>query len=133
MQHSINSTDSQATNDNEISQSSGPNPQNTTQHQSKMPTRSPSLPEIEQSVETPIKPGSMVLTSEVQGMTYVMLGVMVGEDLDLAQIEIKEYKDAKFFRQLRDEYHAKRGFLRRWLSIWKYNHCDFIKVRCLFI
>lgn len=64
-----------------------------------------------------------------QTITYVLLGTTVGEEVDLAQIEIQGHTDEQFFRELRTEYFKLRGSFRQFFSIWRYSHCDFVKVR----
>ena len=63
--------------------------------------------------------------------TYVLLGVAVGDDLRLAQIEVRDVShatDDRFFKELRCQYTALRGWMRRWFSIYSYAHCHFVKV-----
>jgi hypothetical protein len=59
---------------------------------------------------------------------YVFLGVTAGEDLHLAQIEVHNHEDDQFFQMLKENYHELRGLLREWFGIWKFSHCDFVKV-----
>ena len=58
---------------------------------------------------------------------YVLLGVAVGDDLCLKRIDILDYRDDKFFEQLRDAYIGAKGLLRGIFGIWVYSHCDFFK------
>jgi hypothetical protein len=63
--------------------------------------------------------------------TYVLLGVTVGDDLRLAQIEVQDVShatDDHFFKELRYQYTVLRGSMRRWFSIYRYAHCHFVKV-----
>jgi hypothetical protein len=63
--------------------------------------------------------------------TYVFLGVTVGNDLRLAQIEVQAVSyatDDHFFKELRYKYTMLRGLFRRWFSIYRYAHCHFVKV-----
>jgi hypothetical protein len=76
-------------------------------------------------------PGGSKKTAQAtthQTKTYVLLGTTVGEDIDLAQIEIQGHNDEQFFREPRTEYFKVRGIFRRVFSIWRYSHCDFVKV-----
>ena len=58
---------------------------------------------------------------------YTFLGV-VSDDVHLMQLDMQKYEsDDSFFEDLKSEYHRGRGFLRRWLSIYKYAHCEFRK------
>jgi hypothetical protein len=63
-----------------------------------------------------------------KGKTYVLFGVTAGEDLQLAQIEVQDFKDDQFFEQLRERYNDLRGFFRKWFGIWQYSHSEFVKV-----
>lgn len=68
----------------------------------------------------------------VQGtsQSVVLLGVKGSRiTLELAQIDTtKNGKDNLFFRTLKQQYKQHRGSVRYWLSIWRLNHCDFVKV-----
>lgn len=46
-------------------------------------------------------------------------------DYKLAQICVNGLTSHTFFSTLRDRYFHLRGFLRSWLSVWRYSHCDF--------
>ncbi|KAM7208690.1 hypothetical protein V8F06_014931, partial [Rhypophila decipiens] len=46
---------------------------------------------------------------------------------ELAQIPVAELSSHIFFSTLREKYFQLRGFLRSWLSVWRYAHCDFYK------
>jgi hypothetical protein len=59
---------------------------------------------------------------------YVLFGVTTGEDFQLVQIEVQNYKDGQFFDQLREKYNEFRGFFRKWFGIWKYSHSEVVKV-----
>lgn len=60
---------------------------------------------------------------------HVLFGINLGNKLSLSQIEKTEYSDdGKFFAQLRQEYNASRGFLRRWLALGQFHHCEFVEV-----
>ena len=77
-------------------------------------------------------------TAAFQNMvtTYILLGVSVGSDLRLAQIEvhgISRTTDDDFFKELKYRYTTLRGFMRRWFSIYRYAHCRFVKVMLSFI
>jgi hypothetical protein len=58
----------------------------------------------------------------------VLLVVKVGTDYGLAQIPIHGITSLEFFKKLRSEYFRLRGYWRRYLSVWRYSHCDFYKV-----
>lgn len=52
--------------------------------------------------------------------------------LELAQIDALEHnQDKAFFAQVRQEYKKRRGLLRYWFSIWRFNHCIFVEVYVL--
>jgi hypothetical protein len=72
---------------------------------------------------------ALSLGTDSHETTYVLLGINVGDDTRLAQIRIHGHKDVDFFWELRIQYYNLRGLFRRWLSIWNYSHCDFVKVR----
>lgn len=59
---------------------------------------------------------------------YVFLGVGLGDENRLAQIEIINKEDDTFYEELKRSYNAAKGILRRVLGIWKYAHCEFFKV-----
>lgn len=59
---------------------------------------------------------------------FVFLAVESGSEHRLAQLDVYGLDDDCFFRLLREDYLALRGYLRRWLSIWKYSHCNFVTV-----
>jgi hypothetical protein len=62
---------------------------------------------------------------------HVFLCVQIGNNkLRLSQINIAvDPTDDLFFKNLKSEYQRLRGRLRRWFSVWIYDHCEFIKVR----
>ena len=67
---------------------------------------------------------------------YVLLGVTVGDDLRLAQIEVRgasHTTDDHFFKELRHQYTELRGLMRIWFSIYRYAHCQFVKVMYLYL
>lgn len=51
-----------------------------------------------------------------------------GLEYKLAQLEVTGHTCHTFFRSMKNEYFSMRGALRKWLSVWRYNHCDFYKV-----
>ena len=61
---------------------------------------------------------------------YVLFGVKgTRRTLDLAQINASKYtNDCALFGVMRRQYRELRGFLRYWFSIWRFSHCDFVKV-----
>lgn len=59
---------------------------------------------------------------------FVFLGIRLGDENRLAQIEIIDKKDDTFYEELKRSYKATKGILRRVLGIWKYAHCEFLKV-----
>ena len=58
---------------------------------------------------------------------YVFLGVKCGDENRVAEINVHGLGDDKFFEELREEYYKMKGYLRRFFSIWRYAHCDFVK------
>lgn len=61
---------------------------------------------------------------------FVLFGVKgTRRTLELAQINARKYvNDSAFFWDMRKQYRELRGFLRYWFSIWRFSHCDFVKV-----
>ena len=55
----------------------------------------------------------------------VLLMVNKGANYRLEQIYVSGVTCHIFFIKLRETYFRLRGFLRNWLSIWRYSHCDF--------
>lgn len=51
-----------------------------------------------------------------------------GNNLRLAQIDVKAMKDDHLFEAIKNNYQKLRGYLRRYFSIWRFAHCDFVKV-----
>ena len=58
---------------------------------------------------------------------HVLLNVPVGDDLHMRRIDILDYRDDRFFEQLRAAYISAKGLLRRVFGIWIYSHCNFFK------
>lgn len=65
---------------------------------------------------------------ELTQQRFAFLAVSQGEDYRLGELEVQGLEDDCFFQHLRAEYFKQRGFLYRWLSIWTYDHCDFVMV-----
>ena len=59
---------------------------------------------------------------------FVFLGVGLGDENRLAQIEIFNKEDDTFYDELKKSYNATKGIVRRVFGIWKYAHCEFFKV-----
>ena len=59
---------------------------------------------------------------------FVFLGIGLGDETRLAQIEIIDKKDDTFYEELKRSYNATKGILRRVFGIWKYANCEFFKV-----
>lgn len=61
---------------------------------------------------------------------FVLFGVKgTRRTLELAQINANKYlNDNAFFENMRKQYRELRGCLRYWFSIWRFSHCDFVKV-----
>ena len=59
---------------------------------------------------------------------YVFLGIGLGDENRLAQIEIVNKEDETFYEELKRSYNATKGIVRRVFGIWKYAHCEFFKV-----
>lgn len=62
--------------------------------------------------------------------SFVLFGVKgTRRTLELAQINTRKcMNDFALFRDMRQRYRELRGFLRYWFSIWRFSHCDFVKV-----
>lgn len=64
-----------------------------------------------------------------QSLKYVViLAVLSGPDVKLAQIDVKPAASDRFFPDMRKRYLELRGPLALWFGIWKYSHCDFFQV-----
>ena len=65
--------------------------------------------------------------------SFVLFGVAgKRRTLGWAQIDtIKHFDDSSFFSTMLQEYRELRGSLRYWFSLWRLNHCDFVKARLL--
>lgn len=61
--------------------------------------------------------------------SFVFFGVAgKRRTLSLAQIDtMKHFHDSAFFSKMLQEYRELRGSLRYWFSLWRLNHCDFVK------
>ena len=61
---------------------------------------------------------------------YILFGVKgPRRTLELAQIDTtKCTDDDSLFSDLLTSYKSLRGFWRYWFSVWRLNHCDFVKV-----
>jgi hypothetical protein len=77
-----------------------------------------------------LRQGIQDTTPSVRRGLHVLFGVKgARRTLELAQIDTKRYKDdGPFFKELRMHYKQLRGFWRRWFSVWRLKHCDFVKV-----
>jgi hypothetical protein len=71
---------------------------------------------------------SVTNVNTIDTAKYIFLGVTAGDGLHLAQIEVHNHDDDQFFHVLRGNYHRLRGLFREWFGIWKFSHCDFVKV-----
>lgn len=62
--------------------------------------------------------------------SFVLFGVKgTRRTLELAQINVRKcMNDDALFGDMRNRYRELRGFLRYWFSIWRFSHCDFVKV-----
>ena len=58
---------------------------------------------------------------------HVLVNVPVGDNLHIKRIDILDYRDDRFFEQLRAAYASAKGKLRRIFGIWTYSHCKFFK------
>ncbi|MCJ1434071.1 hypothetical protein MMC27_003437 [Xylographa pallens] len=67
------------------------------------------------------------LKPEIQDR-FVFVGITKGNIVSLVQINVKDRVDDVFFECLKTEYKKCRGLIRRLLGIWRYSHCDFVKV-----
>lgn len=81
------------------------------------------------SVSTaPSSTGSTAITLDFDTHAFVHLLVRAADRYVLSPINVTG-KDARgFFQGLILQYRQHRGFLRRFLSIFVYSHCDFVKV-----
>ena len=90
---------------------------------------------------TPMPPGTQTSPQDstqtgipMPHRSFVLFGVAGKRRTpDLAQIDtIKNPDDLKFFSTMLQEYRKHWGSLRYWFSLWRLNHCDFVKV-CLLV
>ncbi|KAH6714487.1 hypothetical protein BKA61DRAFT_481825 [Leptodontidium sp. MPI-SDFR-AT-0119] len=58
---------------------------------------------------------------------HVLLGARSWSDFGLGQILVQDYRDEKFFGDLREEYIKLRGIFAFYFSVWRYSHCDFFE------
>ncbi|PVH69557.1 hypothetical protein DL98DRAFT_624529 [Cadophora sp. DSE1049] len=58
---------------------------------------------------------------------HVLLGARSWSDLSLGQILVQDYRDERFFGDLREEYINLRGILAFYFSVYRYSHCDFFE------
>ena len=105
-----------------------------------------SAPQVGQASNTALEPTSLEL--QVSGrhgpqtsismpqnnQSFVLFGVAgKRRTLGLAQIDtVKYFDDSVFFSTMLREYRELRGSLRYWFSLWRLNHCDFVKA-CLLV
>lgn len=65
--------------------------------------------------------------------SFVLFGVKgTRRTFELAQINARKcMNDDVFFGDMRKRYRELRGFSRYWFSIWRFSHCDFVKVELI--
>ncbi|KAK4947760.1 hypothetical protein LTR10_013268 [Elasticomyces elasticus] len=74
--------------------------------------------------------GSTTIAIPTSQQRLVLFGVDgMRSTLDLKHVDVINVTktDAEFFRKLNSMYRSARGFLKLWFSIWRLNHCDFVK------
>ncbi|KAG8158120.1 hypothetical protein KVR01_011881 [Diaporthe batatas] len=82
------------------------------------------------SVSTaPSSTGSTTITVDFDRQTFVHLLVRKGDQYVLSPMKVTEGDARGFFQDLIVRYQRQRGFLRQFLSIFVYSHCDFVKVK----
>ncbi|KAL4734433.1 hypothetical protein BDV11DRAFT_174782 [Aspergillus similis] len=75
---------------------------------------------------TNIHPASKTTSQPPQAIErYVLLLVRRSNRHCLSQIRVHRSDDNAFFQTLRSDYCRLRGWLRNYLSVWRYSHCDF--------
>lgn len=77
------------------------------------------------SVHHPSSAQMVPLTVEQR---LIFVAVTKADEHRLGELEVQGLDDDCFFQQLRKEYLKRRGLMRRWFSIWAYDHCDFVMV-----
>jgi hypothetical protein len=104
------------------SQGSTPTSQDSTKNSVTSGNAATSLGNLQQGIQG--------TTPSVRQGLYILFGVKgARRTLELAQIDAKRHKDdGLFFMELRMHYKQLRGFWRRWFSVWRLKHCDFVKV-----
>lgn len=81
------------------------------------------------SVSTaPSSTGSTAITLDFDTHAFVHLLVRAADRYVLSPINVTGKDAREFFQDLILRYRQHRGFLRRFLSIFVYSHCDFVKV-----
>ena len=101
------------------------NSQQSSQYPEHLTKLDPSLKQKKHVVgNSPAKTNRVLIFSPL----FVFLGVALGDEHRLTQIEIVDKKDDTFYEELKRSYKATKGILRRVFSIWKYAHCEFFKV-----
>jgi hypothetical protein len=59
---------------------------------------------------------------------HVLLGVSIGNRIQLVQMETSAWRDDFFFDELKVTYKAAKRIIRGVFGLWVYNHCNFLKV-----
>lgn len=73
---------------------------------------------------------SFPIAQNVKGAMHVYLCITTGSSHDLSSLECHSAQtDLTFFADLKAEYLGARGRLRFLLSMWRYDHCEFYRVR----
>ena len=92
-----------------------------------MPSQGNTL--IQQPQATPNHFASTHSPSQQPTSPRILFVVQSGGDFHLVQIPVNGINTRDFFLALCSEYFKLRGFIRRYLSVWHYSHCDFYRVR----
>ena len=91
---------------------------------------SPGSPTGHSIVSSSTDPSGTSIAMPSRKMLYILFGVKGSRrTLELEQINTTRCaKDESLFSNLVQSYKRHRGFWRYWFSIWRLNHCDFVKV-----
>jgi hypothetical protein len=66
--------------------------------------------------------------ADAESVLYVFLLVVSRNKLRVSQIALDGSGSSEFIKTLRKEYFKNRGTLRSTFSVWRFSHCNFVKV-----
>ena len=77
---------------------------------------------------TPSGSGRTVNNASSKLSGHIFIGIKCKDEHRIVEINVHGFGDDQFFKELRTEYYELKGYLRRYFSIWRFKHCDFVKV-----